>query len=288
MYNYRHGFHASFLLPRENFFDPKRMSEYAKHHRSTVHRHRERARYEYATVHSIVNTQQILHVSFLPSDPSVDPFPTTLPMIGIMASYTNKDADPNSEPLDVYIHGHSASRLMRQPDSSSSEEGVPVCVSATILDGIKLALTPFNHSCNYRSVVIHGWATDVTDEEEKLFALKLITDGLVPGRWDASRVPPTKAEMISTRVLKIQVSSASAKVNVGGPGDVKADLQNEDVVGKVWTGVLPVYEHVLPPQAGEKNGVQRIPEYIAQFIEEKNRRAKQYAAEAITQSIYKG
>lgn len=260
------------------------MSEYAKHPRSTVHRHRERAYYDYGTVHSIVNTQQILHVSFLPTDASVDPFPTTLPMLGHMASFTNQDVDPSSGPLDVYIHGHSASRLMRLPDSASPEDGVPVCVSATILDGLVLSLTPFNHSCNFRSVVIHGWAREVTDEEERVFALKLITDGLVPGRWNNTRVPPTKAEMLSTRVLKITVASASAKINVGGPSDDRADLKNEEVVGRVWTGVLPICEQVLPPQVGALNKVPETPDYVLRFIEEKNNRAKQSANEAMTKS----
>src|SRR2546429_5849339 len=102
---------------------------YHKHDRSTVKRHRERAAYDYFTVHAIINTASILHVSFLPSDPSIDVFPTILPMIGHMCSFSNPSADPATEPLDIYVHGHSASRLMRLPNSPAAQpEGLPVCV----------------------------------------------------------------------------------------------------------------------------------------------------------------
>ncbi len=254
---------------------------YPKHPRSTVHRHRERANYDFKTVHSIVNTASILHVSFLPSDPSTDPFPTTLPMIGHMGSFSNPAADAAIEPFDVYLHGHSASRLMRLPDSPSAQsEGLPVCVAATILDGVVLALTPFNHSCNYRSVILHGYATVVTDEEEKSWAMQLITDGLVPGRWDNSRVPPTKAETQSTSVLKVAVQSASAKVHVGGPSDDRKDLKDDEVTKKVWAGVFPVWECLGPPQVGENNKVARVPEYLTQWREERNTVGEKYSCEA--------
>lgn len=254
---------------------------YPKHIRSTVHRHRERSAYDFATIHSIVNTTSVLHISFLPSDPSTDVFPTTLPMIGHMGSFSNSTADPATEPLDLYLHGHSASRLMRLPDSPSAQpEGLPVCVSATVLDGIVLALTPFNHSCNYRSAIVHGYATVVTDEAEKNWAMHLITDGLIPGRWDNSRVPPTKVETLSTSVLKITVVSASAKINVGGPSDDRKDLKDEDVTSNVWTGVFPVWECLAVPQVGENNKVAKVPEYLAQWREEKNSVGERYSREA--------
>ena len=246
---------------------------YAKHARSTVHRHKERALYDYATVHSIVNQCSILHVSFAPS--SDDPFPTTLPMLGQMGAFA---PSTGSGPLDIYLHGHAASRLMRLPKSDSTpSEGLPICVSAALLDGIVLALTPFNHSCNYRSVTIHGYASVVTDEQEKLWAMHLITDGLVPERWDNSRVPPTKAESTSTGVLKVVVESASAKVHVGGPSDDRKDLKDETVTSRVWTGVVPVRQHLLTPVAGEKNMVAGVPQYLRQWIDENNSAGEEYA-----------
>ena len=258
------------------------MTEYTKTSWSSVKRHKERAVYDYETIHGIVNQTSILHVSFLPTSPETNPFPTTLPMLGIMASFHNPSPiEPNSEPLDLYLHGHASSRLMKLPSSSeASAEGLPVCIAATILDGIVLALTPFNHSCNYRSAVLHGHATIVTDEAEKSFAMQLITDGLVPKRWDNSRVPPSKAEVTSTGVLKVTIVSASAKINVGGPSDDRKDLANDEVTGRVWTGVMPVYERFGELRVGEKNKVPRAPKYLTDWREETNNSREKYASEA--------
>lgn len=111
-------------------------------------------------------------------------------------------------------------------------------ICATKLDGIVLALTPNNHSYNYRSAILFGKAVVVEDAEEKLWAMEMITEGVVRGRWDGSRVPPDGAEMASTVVVRVRVESASAKRRVGEPGDERKDLEREEVVGRVWTGGL--------------------------------------------------
>jgi uncharacterized protein len=261
---------------------------YPKHDRSTVRRHRERGKYDFATVHSIFNQSSILHVSFLPTDPSIDPFPTILPMLGAMGSFENPTIDPATEPLDLYIHGHASSRLMKLPGSDLTEDhpaGLPVCVAATVLDGIKLALTPFSHSCNYRSAVLHGYANAVTDEDEKSWALRLITDGLVPDRWNNSRVPLTKPELQATSVLRVNVVSASAKVNTGPVVDDRKDLQNADVTSRVWTGVLPVWEHVGPPVEGKNNRVTPVPEYLGSWMREQNTVRGEYALRVASEKL---
>lgn len=261
---------------------------YPNHERSTVRRLRDRARYDFETVHAIFNAVSIVHVSFLPTDPSVDPFPTILPMIGAMGSFANPAADPNTEPLDFYIHGHASSRLMKLPGSVLMEdhpEGLPVCVAATLLDGLKLALTPFNHSCNYRSAVLHGYANPVTDEDEKNWAMHRITDGLVPNRWNNSRVPPTKSELRTTSVLRITIASASAKVNSGPTGDDRKDLQNDDVTSRVWTGVLPVWEQIGPPAESKTNKVAPLPEYLSSWTKEQNTSRQEYALRAALEKI---
>jgi nitroimidazol reductase NimA-like FMN-containing flavoprotein (pyridoxamine 5'-phosphate oxidase superfamily) len=257
------------------------MAEYAKTSINTVHRHREQGIYDYATVHSIVNQTSILHVSFLPVSPEQDSFPVTLPMLGTMASFLNpSSAVESGEEMDLYLHGHAASRFMKLPSTDTSHaEGVPVCVAATIFDGIVLALTPFNHSCNYRSAILHGYATLVTDEAEKSFALHRITDNLVGKRWANSRVPPTKAEMTSTGVLKVSIISASAKIRTGGPGDDRKDLKDEDVTGRVWTGVVPVYERFGDLVPGDNNRVPKVPGYLEEWREEKNKAGETYAVE---------
>ncbi|KAJ5203756.1 Flavin-nucleotide-binding protein [Penicillium cinerascens] len=249
---------------------------YSPQARNTVHRHRERAKYDFKTVHSIVNASPILHVSFLPTHPDDDPFPTTLPMIGYMGSFDG----PSTGALDVYLHGHSASRVMRLAGNHKSE-GIPVCIAATLLDGIKLSLTPFNNSCNYRSVVLHGYATVVTAEEEKEWALRLITDGLVPGCWDNSRVPPTRAENLSTSVLRVHVASTSAKINQGGPSDDRKDLQDDEVTSRVWTGTLPVWESIGTPIPSITNKVAQAPKYVLQWRQNRNAENESYARQSV-------
>ncbi|KAJ6000859.1 flavin-nucleotide-binding protein [Penicillium waksmanii] len=225
--------------------------------RNTVRRHRERAKYDFETVHSIVNASPILHVSFLPTNPADDPFPTTLPMIGYLGSFDG----PSTGALDLYLHGHSASRVMRLA-GNLGHEGIPVCVAATL-------------------IVMHGYASVVTAEAEKDLALRLITDGLVPGCWDNSRVPPTRAENVSTSVLRVHVASANGKISQGGPSDDRKDLQDDEVTGRVWTGTLPVWEFVGTPIPSITNKVAQVPDYVVQWRQNHNAENESYAREAI-------
>lgn len=265
------------------------IATYPRDDRSTVRRLRDRAKYDVATVHAIFNRASIVHVSFLPTDPSIDPFPTILPMIGAMGSFENPAADPATEPLDLYIHGHAASRLMKLPSSDHLKEdhpeGLPVCVAATILDGIKLALAPFNHSCNYRSAILHGYANVVTDEDERNWALRLITDNLISDRWDNSRVPATKAELQVTWVLRVNIVSASAKINTGPASDDRKDLENDDVTSRVWAGVLPVWEHIGPPIESKTNKVRSTPEYLSGWMREQNCSREEYALRVASEKL---
>ncbi|KAL9610828.1 MAG: hypothetical protein Q9167_004497 [Letrouitia subvulpina] len=251
--------------------------------RNSVRRIRNRAAYDFTTVHGIFNAASILHVSFAPSNPQDDPFPTALPMLGTMASFSNPTGDHASTPLDIYLHGHAASRLMKLPKDQPNREslGLPVCVSATILDGIVLALAPFHNSCNYRSAVAHGYAVPVTDEKERLFALTKITNGLVPNRWENSRNPPTKGEDRSTGILKVTVETASAKVRVGGPNDDRKDLGDPDVVDNIWTGVVPVWENLGDLEEGKQNRVPEVPGYLRGWRDGENEARERYARTAL-------
>lgn len=225
------------------------------------------AAYDYETVHGIVNAASVVHVSFLPPSPSRtydDPderIPIILPMIGKMGVYPKGGDDApvcylhgaslcmlvNLHVFDRLKHtlGHVSSRLMKiSPPASASDagesDGLPVCIAATHVDGLVLALSPFSHSYNYRSAVLQGTATVVLDVDEKLWAMTLITNGVLPKRWENSRNPPTNAEMQSTRILKVRIVSASAKVRAEGPHDERSDVQDGELVKRVWTGVVPV------------------------------------------------
>lgn len=128
----------------------------------------------------------------------------------------------------LLIHGSSASRMMR-----AMAKEIEVCVTVTLIDGLVLARSAFHHSMNYRSVVVFGAAKIITAENEKMEALRLFTEHIVPGRWTDVR-PPTANELKATTVLVLPLTEASAKIRTGNPVDDK-----EDYAMNVWAGVLP-------------------------------------------------
>ncbi|KJZ74662.1 hypothetical protein HIM_06012 [Hirsutella minnesotensis 3608] len=245
--------------------------EYPKDAVNLVKRHDERGTYALETIHGLVNGAQLLHVSF---NPPGSPFPVILPMIGQMGSFDRPSADLG-DPLDLYLHGYVSARLFntaRGPGAGAG--GLPVCVAASHVDGLVLALSPFNHSYNYRSAVLFGHAALVEEEQEKLYAMQLITDGVLPGRWAASRQPPTGAEVQSTSILRVKIASGSAKIRDGGVSDDKHDLENQDATGSIWTGVVPVYSAMGEPIPGPYNKVD-LPTYASEFFQEFNQESRE-------------
>ncbi|KAF2668068.1 5-nitroimidazole antibiotic resistance protein [Microthyrium microscopicum] len=278
---------------------------YPSHPRATGNRLKARTKYDYDTVHHLIDTTPILHVSFPPNGD--DPFPATLPMLGCTgpdtfdaASEQARLSEPDHSapgsfptgdekktlpslpdgPRCIYLHGHSASRLFQV----SKGNKLPVTIAASSMQGIVLALTPFHNSCNYSSAIVHGYASLLDDEIERNYALTRITDNLLPERWDNSRVPPTKAELTTTGVIKVEIESASAKVRVGGPGDDRADLKNEELVGRVWTGVVPCWTQYGTPVPSSYNKVPTVPGYISSFVKEENDTGKAVSVDAIQKS----
>ncbi len=186
--------------------------------RTRVVREPQRAVYDRETIYRILDEGFICHVGF-----AVDGQPFVIP-----TSYGRKDAN-------LYIHGSAASRMLRQ-----MKESVPVCVTVTLLDGLVLARSVFNHSMNYRSVVILGRATLVDDPQEKLEALRILSEHILPGRWADSR-QPNEQELKATSVLRLPIEEFSAKVRTGPPVD-----DAEDMTFPTWAGVVP-----LEMKAGE-------------------------------------
>ena len=180
--------------------------------RTAVRRLPERGHYDRETVHAILDAGIVAHVGFVHEGQ-----PYVLPM-----GYARQGER-------LILHGSVASRILGQVGG-----GFPVCVTVTHLDGIVLARSVFNHSMNYRSVVVLGTATPIRDEVEKLAALHALTDHLAPGRWEEAR-QPTAQEMAATAVLSLPLDEASAKIRAGGPGDHDKDLELP-----VWAGVLPL------------------------------------------------
>lgn len=202
-------------------------------------------------------------------------------MIGKMGLFPDDEARGESA-FSCYLHGYVTSRLMKLAVEAVArgDEGLPVCVAATKVDGFVLSLTPNTHSYNYRSAVLQGHAAIVADDEEKLWAMRLITNSVVPGRWENTRTPPDGAEMQSTRVLKVKVASASGKVRAGMPSDEKKDLRREEVLDRVWTGVIPVHEEFGEPQVSSYNRVSKVPAQVLDFIQKGNDVRKQFACDA--------
>lgn len=180
--------------------------------RTRVKRLPDRGKYDAETVHKILDEAFVCHVGFV-----VDGQPFVIP--------TNFGRVDNT----VYLHGSSASRMLR-----TLADGVQVCVTVTLIDGLVLARSAFHHSVNYRSVVILGRAMPVEDPKEKMRALAAFTEHVVRGRWDAIR-QPTEQELKATSVLALPLEEVSAKVRVGPPKD-----DEEDYSLPIWAGVLPL------------------------------------------------
>lgn len=138
----------------------------------------------------------------------------------------------------LVLHGAASARIMGE-----LRDAIPVCASVTLVDGLVLARSAFNHSLNYRSVVAFGRARPVEEPRAKLRALRILSDHLLAGRWDDVR-GPTRAELAQTAVLQLEIEEASAKVRTGPPVDDDADLGRA-----VWAGVLPLSMSVAAPVA---------------------------------------
>ena len=208
--------------------------------RTRVVREPQRAVYDRAAVNQILDEALLCHVGFV-----ADGQPYVIPM-----SY-GRDGDV------LYIHGSPASRMLRH-----LEQGVPVCITVTLVDGLVLARSVFNHSMNYRSVIILGTAKLVDDPAEKLAALRALSEHILPHRWDDSRQPNEK-ELKATSVLRLPINEFSAKVRVGPPVD-----NAEDYSFETWAGVIPLEMNSGAPIRDE-SCKQELPAYLKSYSRKK-------------------
>ncbi len=187
--------------------------------RNQVKRLAQRGDYDRDTINSILDEGLICHVGFV-----VDGQPFVIP-----TAYGRIDDQ-------IYIHGSPLSRMLR-----SLKQGIEVCITVTLLDGLVLARSAFHHSMNYRSVVVFGQAIVVADPTEKMTALQAFTEHIIRDRWADVR-PPTTAELSGTVVLALSLAEASAKIRTGPPVDDQADYELP-----VWAGELPLRIKADPP-----------------------------------------
>ena len=208
--------------------------------RTKVVREPQRAVYDRDAVNQILDEAFLCHVGF-----AVDGQPYVIP------TSFGRDGDM------LYIHGSAASRMLRNLD-----KGIAVCITVTLLDGLVLARSVFNHSMNYRSVVILGTATLVSEPTEKLAALRALTEHIIPGRWEDSRQPNEK-ELKATSVLRLPITEFSAKVRVGPAID-----DEEDYSFPTWAGVIPLAMEVGDAIRDERSD-REFPAYLKNYTRHK-------------------
>jgi nitroimidazol reductase NimA-like FMN-containing flavoprotein (pyridoxamine 5'-phosphate oxidase superfamily) len=201
--------------------------------RTTLRRKRERGSSQRSTIEAILDEGLIAHVGFV-----ADHGPVVLPM-----AYARRGDF-------VYLHGATGNDMLRHLAAGS-----PLCLTVTLIDGLVLARSAFRHSMNYRSVVVFGTATRVTDPEEVQAAAAALLEHVAPGRSAEAR-PPSDEEVRSTLVLRVPIDEASAKVRSGGPLDNPEDL---DLT--VWAGQLPLALQANPPIEDAGN-IAAVPGYI--------------------------
>lgn len=218
------------------------MERYEPTSRTTVRRLPKRAAYDRETVYAILDEALVCHVGF-----SVEGQPFVIP-----TGY-GRSGDR------LYIHGSAASRMLKTIGT-----GIPVCVTVTLIDGLVLARSAFHHSVNYRSVVILGTARPVEDPVEKMEALRVFTEHMIPGRWAEVR-EPNGQELKATDVLSIDLTEVSAKIRTGPPLD-----DEEDMAIEAWAGVLPLELEPGSPidDPALRPGIER-PDYVLNYSRRK-------------------
>lgn len=202
-----------------------------------------RGSYDIKTIYEILDEGLVAHVGFTTENGQTFVIPT---------GYARRGNE-------LLIHGSGASRMMR-----ALAEEIEICVTVTLMDGLVLARSAFHHSMNYRSVVVFGRAKIIRDENEKIEALRVFTEHIIPNRWREVR-PPNANELKATSVLALPLTEASAKVRTGNPVD-----DAEDYELNVWAGVLPLSLKTgnPSPDAQLKSEI-ALPDYVANYCREK-------------------
>jgi nitroimidazol reductase NimA-like FMN-containing flavoprotein (pyridoxamine 5'-phosphate oxidase superfamily) len=211
---------------------------YEQTERTRVYRKPGRGSYDRQLVHTILDEALICHLGFIQ-----DGQPYVTPTIHARQGET------------IYLHGANANRTFRV-----LADGVPCCLTATLIDELVLARSAQHHSMNYRSAMVFGTAREVTDPEEKLRGLRAVIEHVAPGRSDQVR-GPNETELRSTKVLAMTIEEASAKVRTGPPLDEEADLELPN-----WAGTLPLAQVALEPiPAPDLDGDLPVPDHVIRW-----------------------
>jgi hypothetical protein len=213
-------------------------STFPRTERSTIRRLPKRGSYDKDVVYGILDQAIVCHVGLMTEEG-----PVVIPM-----GYARRGDE-------LLLHGSARSRLLEE-----MARGAPVSVAVTLVDGLVLARSTFHHSINYRSVVLYGVASGIDDPVEKAKALEAVVEHLVPGRSRDAR-PADDGELLATRVVRLPIEEASAKIRVGPPVDDTRDLDLD-----IWAGVLPMERRPGTPIPDEhlKPAIP-VPEYVRDY-----------------------
>jgi len=215
------------------------MTDITPTERSRVRRHHERGAHDLDTIAAVLDAAFLCHVGY-----TIEGLPYVTPT----SYWREKDI--------VYWHGSSASRMLR-----TLQGGIDCCFTVAIIDGLVMARSAFNHSVNYRSVMLFGKAHKIEDDSEKRRQLELFTQRMFPGRWEELR-PVTAQELKATTVLSMRIEDGAAKIRSGPPKD-----DAEDYAWPVWAGVVPVRAVHGPPVADPKLAMEMaVPSYLDDLV----------------------
>ncbi|KAJ9314370.1 hypothetical protein C8Q69DRAFT_505873 [Paecilomyces variotii] len=262
-------------------------SAYPKTALNTVRVYKQRGHYDYRTVHSILASTFVSHVSFIIKDEEGEPIPMNLPLTAVLGRYDPNNPLPEDDgdeeqymhqqesmtdgPADLYLHGNAASLLCKAIKENGS---VRVCISSTKVDGVVMFFTPNGHSLNYRSVVVHGDAELVSSLEERRYAMHLLTNHMVRRRWSGTN-PVSPSAVKSVQVMRVKIRSASAKVRASNIGSFEP--REMGTRQDVWTGVVPLYEVLGTPVSSGGFPEREVQEHLEDWRSTRNEAEKSYA-----------
>jgi nitroimidazol reductase NimA-like FMN-containing flavoprotein (pyridoxamine 5'-phosphate oxidase superfamily) len=216
-------------------------ADYPETTSTTPARNRQRVSYDRSAVHAVLDEATVAHLGFI-----VDGRPVVLPQLYVRMGET------------LYLHASSGAGVLRMLE----QQPIPVCLTVTLVDGLVLARSAFNHSVNYRSVVVHGLASLVVEAEEKVAALTALVDAVVPDRSTGTR-GPNRRELAATSVLRLPLHEVSLKVRGGPPIDDDADLELP-----YWAGVLPVVTTAgMPEPAPDLDPSITLPDHVKRWAD---------------------
>ncbi|KKZ64381.1 hypothetical protein EMCG_09638 [[Emmonsia] crescens] len=247
-----------------------------------LQRHKERGRYDADSISSVFSDTFMAHVSYVDGG-----LPQCLPMIALFRCEEEGEA--------VYLHGHPSSRLMElvrhnevekkarieRGEVQDGDDRIKVCITATKVDGLSLSSAPNGHTFNFRSAVVHGACSRVEDYNIKYDVMRGVMDHIVAGRWED--INPISSFAVSlVFVIRVQVQRGSMKLQVGIPMIQPRDREKDgpDRAEPVWTGVVPLHEHLDEPVPSGLTDDAKIPEGLLKYIQERNERQEEYARSA--------